>query len=204
MKDPDPLLQKIFKEAVEIADAQQRAAYLTAACGADLALRQRAEELIAANAEAGRFLGGVGDTKVKSARDLPSAAAPGEKPDDRTIRYFSDYELLEEISRGGMGVVFKARQATFNRTVAMKMILAGKLASPELVQRFHTEAEAAANLRHPHIVAIHEVGEYEGQHYFSMDYIEGQNLAERMRNGPMGLKLEKGFAHSMGRFRPEL
>src|SRR5205823_3801181 len=88
----------------------------------------------------------------------------------------------------GMGVVFKAKQTTLNRTVALKMILAGKLASPALVQRFHTEAEAAANLKHPNIVAIHEVGEHESQHYFSMDYIEGQNLAERMRQGPMRLK----------------
>ena len=99
-----------------------------------------------------------------------SAAAPKEG------RTFGEYELLEPIGRGGMGVIYKARQRSLNRLVALKMVNTGEFASPEMVQRFHLEAEAAANLHHPNIVPIYETGEHQGQHFFSMELIDGTGL----------------------------
>lgn len=136
-------------------------------------------------------------TTAAPGRDRPAAPAipahelptwktgkePGEDTGSLTGRVFGDYELHDELGRGGMGVVYKAHQRGLNRMIALKMILPGPLSDEEDLQRFRNEAKAAASLQHPNIVAVHDVGEVDGQHFYSMDFIDGPSLAKRLSSG---------------------
>tara|TARA_R110002049_G_scaffold4601_4_gene31808 strand:+ start:28810 stop:30468 length:1659 start_codon:yes stop_codon:yes gene_type:complete len=121
---------------------------------------------------------------------------------------FGDYQLLEEVGRGGMGVVFRAVQVSLDREVAVKMILRGRLASDVDLQRFLAEAAATARLEHPNIVPVYEVGDVDGRPFFSMQYVEGATLARRIADGPLPQREAArivaevaravGFAHRQG------
>lgn len=186
---------EIFSDALEHEPAK-RAEFLQNACQGDEQLLAKVEALLRAHDDEGGFLdeppSEIGVTVRMTAEERQSAQSRSrsvrehEPPsmiverEGGKVMYFGEYVLMGEIARGAMGVVYRAEQSTLKRPVAIKMIRSTLLANDGDVARFKSEAEAAASLDHPNIVPIYEVGEFEGQHYFTMKLVEGGTLRDRM------------------------
>jgi serine/threonine-protein kinase len=147
-------------------------------------LRARSRETVVEESECGALEAWARGLAVEIGTPTVSHDGSPAPADEWTgPRAFGAYELLAKLGQGGMGVVYKARQLTLNRIVALKMLPAGCQADPDALARFRVEGEAVARLGHPHVVQIHDFGEHDGRLYFSMEYLEGGTLAERLRGG---------------------
>jgi|GEM_PF-1293308 len=162
--------ESLFHEALQ-KPPQERAGFLDQACADDRILRQHVEMLLRAHENPGSFLA---KPPLAEAVTVP----PAEHPADRPLPSLpDDYEIVRELGRGGMGVVYLAKQKSLGRDVAVKVLRPGEATFGPLVKRFLEEARHLARLRHPNIVSIHEIGHAESEPYFTMDYVEGEPLS---------------------------
>ncbi len=146
--------------------------------------------------EAGSSIGGEDSSPtidLRSDADIARTVGPPSEVINRVIPAISGYEILEELGRGGMGVVYKARQIQLNRPCALKMILGGAHAGVGAAARFLAEAQAIARLQHPHIVQIHHIGEAEGLPFFELEYVEGGSLDQRLDGTPWAARRAAGL-----------
>jgi WD40 repeat protein/predicted Ser/Thr protein kinase len=176
-------VEELFHQAVAL-PTDERPAFLGAACGADADLRVAVETLLRCDAEATDVFRASPVAREAGEARLGAATLP--RPEARPaapLPRVPDYEVLRELGRGGMGVVYLARHTPLKRLVALKALPVTS-ATPEQLERFRTEAEALARLQHPNVVPIYDVGEFEGHPYFTMEYVAGPSLADRLDGRP--------------------
>ncbi|HND54181.1 MAG TPA: serine/threonine-protein kinase, partial [Pirellulaceae bacterium] len=189
-------IEHLFERAVQI-PPESRGEFLSTECGDDLELRAEVEKLL---------------RHADVPTDMPAwqraARAAVEILDDdplwnasRPVRLpeIPGYEVLERVSQGGMGVIFKARHLGLNRSVALKMIATPLAADAEVQARFRNEISALARLHHPHVVQIFDVGEADGHAYFAMEYVDGPNLAKVIGGRPQPPRLAARLAVCLAR-----
>jgi serine/threonine protein kinase/WD40 repeat protein len=183
-------VEELFHQASALRPTE-RTPFLDATCAGDGELRAAVEELLEHDQESAETINSrVGPVAGEAERfaseaptrlDIHDGVAPSKPP---TLPHIPGYEILSELGRGGMGVVYKARQTSLNRIVALKMLLQADSVAPEQLRRFRSEAEVLARLHHPNIVTIYEINEYEGHSYFTMEFVAGSSLAEALGGRP--------------------
>lgn len=192
-----PRVKLVLERALECRGAELQA-YLGEACGTDRALRMQVERLLAARDDAGTFL----ETPAAFLFDQPRA------PEDLSGRTVGAYRLLSRLGAGGMGELYLAHDAKLDRPVAIKFLSPEFAADEDRLRRFHWEARAASSLNHPHIVVVHDFGDWDGRPYIVTEFVEGDTLRRRTQAGPMpvsevveiGLQIAGalGAAHARG------
>jgi eukaryotic-like serine/threonine-protein kinase len=168
-------VEKLFHDVVEL-PIERRAAFLEAACGGDIELRAAVDELLRhdnAAAETNSFLASPLTHAAAALRPTQPA-----KPTDNETPTIPGYQILGDLGRGGMGVVYMARQNNLKRIVALKMLLPAGLDGPEQLARFKSEAELLARIHQPNIIPIYDIGEHNGRPYFTMEFVDGPNLSQ--------------------------
>src|SRR5262249_15834148 len=169
-----------IKEIFEGARAMQfadRRAFLESACGRDEELQRQVERLLAAHQLAGSFL----ETPLA----LPTDSPPTISPEGQQI---AGYELMAFLGAGGMGEVYKAHDRNLDRPVALKLLPAQLTHDPDRLRRFRAEARAASSLNHPHILVVHDFGDFNGRPFIVTEFVEGETLRERINAAPVALK----------------
>jgi serine/threonine protein kinase/WD40 repeat protein len=178
-------IEELFHRAVDL-EAQEQARFLDAECAGDEVLRAAVEKLLQHDERPGKTESMIAGPIARTLLDESQAAAAGGFGEALALlrHAIEGYELIEVLGSGGMGVVFKARQLSLDRLVAVKMLLSAAPVTADQFLRFRTEAEALARLRHPNIVQIFEVGEHEGRPYIVMEYVSGPNLSHALDGKP--------------------
>jgi len=183
-------VEKLFHEVLAL-DPSRRSGFLDTECAGDAALRAAVEDLLRHDNTASftdTFLASpVAEAAGQLRAELPTEADHQKGFASPAPPAIAGYEILGELGRGGMGVVYKARQTSLNRVVALKMLLPESAAAPELFARFRSEAEVLARLQHPHIIAIYDIGMCQEGPYFSMEYVAGPSLAKVLDGRPQDI-----------------
>ena len=193
-------IEALFHQAADLPPEEWQA-LLDAACADDPGLRAAVERLLANDARLGAAKGSafLKSPLRRSTAESPTVVGGAEPPGVAGSVAVPGYEIESVLGRGGMGVVYKARHLALNRTVALKMVLAGGHAGPQELARFRLEAEAVARLQHPNIVQIHEVGEANGHPYCALEFVEGGSLSSKLTGKPLPAREAAKLAEALAR-----